>query len=197
MPSDADMSGCSFVVYRGFLEFTGRQATKTEFALIWCSAIAGLDVNRSFVLARKGRSVPKNLEIVVANGVIRYHIVRRRIGSKNDEFESAGVMTLPVPRIVEEGLNELTLSSDGRQPSEIVNRLCTRFARDRAGAGADRGPFAGDQSSPVSAIWVARTRLCGCQRPRSAPTEGRQPLLSKTGSRGCRQILCNVRGRCA
>ena len=133
VPSDADMSGCSFVVYRGFLEFTGRQATKTEFALIWCSAIAGLDVNRSFVLARKGRSVPKNLEIVVANGVIRYHIVRRRIGSKNDEFESAGVMTLPVPRIVEEGLNELTLSSDGRQPSEIVNRLCTRFARDRAG----------------------------------------------------------------
>ena len=133
VPSDADMSMCSFVVYRGLLAFAGRQATKTELALTWCSAIAGLDVNRTFVLGLKGRSVPKNLEIVVANGVIQYHIVRRGIGSKNDEFESAGVMTLPVPRCVEEGLNELTLSGERRQPSEIVNRLCARFARDRAG----------------------------------------------------------------
>ena len=127
------MSRCSFVTYHEFLGFASCSAGPLDYALVWLSAIAGLDVDRPFRIVDQTREDPNGDEIVVTPSGINYHVIRRGFGKESEEFESAGVMTLWIPDVVREGLTTLNSDTGTPKPSKRVYALGRKFGRRNAG----------------------------------------------------------------
>ena len=133
VPNCSEMSCCSFVTYQEFLEFARCSASPFDYSLVWLSAIAGLDVDRPLRVVKQDGEDPKGDEILVTPSAINYHVIRRGFGKRNDEFETAGVMSLLIPDIVRHGLESHDIATGARRPSKRIYALGRKFGLAKPG----------------------------------------------------------------
>ena len=131
--SCADMASLALPTFVEFLDFAARKANDELYSLVWLSGVAGLDVNRPMEIATNQRIRPKGDQILVSPRWLRYRILRRSFVSEPGTFESAGVMWLPVPLRVRNGLIRLLSSQESQQRANLIAKLGRRFIRRRAG----------------------------------------------------------------
>ena len=133
VPTTADMAACSFVTYHDFLIFALDNDTKGVFALVWFAGIVGLDVDRPLRICKNLAEKPNGAEVLVTPTHVSYHIIRRSLGRDSDDFESAGIMYLSVPKEVSQGLIEFKSQPGNPRASHQINKLGAEFARDKQG----------------------------------------------------------------
>jgi len=131
----ADMSSCSLVTHRGFLQHAYNDLDGAAYALTWLVAFTGIDFRRPIRTQINSDAVPENDEILVnlADSSIQYKVLRRYERDDPSKYKSCGIFRLPVPNCIASGLDEI--ASLGSQPSSVdaAQKLASKYSRSNTG----------------------------------------------------------------
>jgi hypothetical protein len=131
----ADMNGLSAVTYSDYLSYAASSFPDAAYALTWIAAFAGIDVSRRLAASDDSDRMPFNEDLVLDPSIsgVRYHVLRRRSGIESIEYETAGVMRLPVPARVRRGLARICEADSQDEILASCNQAARDFSQKRPG----------------------------------------------------------------
>lgn len=133
--TEADMSSCSKVTYSDYLIHAEEFLNDSEFALTWLAAFAALDVHRPMKLKRRSKHVPQNDEIFLDKAGLRleYNILRRRDRPDPNQYETCGLMRLPIAQEIVDGIDRMVANNSQNDAASYANKAAKKFSRVNPG----------------------------------------------------------------
>ena len=128
--TEADMAACSIITYTDYLLHADETLNDSELALIWLAAFAGLDVTRPLRLKHSRKHIPQNDEVLLdkADNYLEYNILRRRDRHDASQYETCGLMRLPIASRIANGIDRITSPGAQKEAKCNSNRAASKFS---------------------------------------------------------------------